>query len=430
MTPPTITIPQDRETEASVELIPGGGGTTIAMTYVYARSRDTRNANAMGQDFIAYRWDDKKIVFAICDGVSQSFYGEIAARFLGLRLVDALWQGQGKALADHLNRWTEDATREITDKVINPSLPEMQRVALERKREQGSESMFIAGVIEFTGKGKISLYYMGDMRVWLWDAKGQNIPIPDAKFETRERWSSKVGIKNGELHKTTIALDKVARMTAHSDGVGSFANRMNAVSQDLINSIVKEQYNAPASDDISIFDIDFHYPDIFGKVVTIPTPEFELAWMPGSTAVLWAHVWLATRYRISVDDGKSPYTDEIDAQIKVDPAIENVSWEVFGYEPKLAEGTSAVCRVQALNDYAYPSGWSEPFTVSANVVAHETLPAKPTEPGKKERKAQKKSRANAALTILVSVLLIVFLITAAWIALIVLNWNALNSPAS
>jgi hypothetical protein len=421
MTPPIITIPQDRETEASVELIPGGGGKTIALNYVYARSRDTRKANALGQDFIAYRWDDKRIAFAICDGVSQSFYGEIAARFLGVRLVKALWAGQGKHLSDHLQRWVEDGNREVQNKVIGAHLPEMQRVALERKREQGSESMFIAGLVEFGGKGKhkgqFSIYYMGDMRVWLWDANAQEIPIPGAKFETRERWSSKIGLKNGDLNTITMPLDKVARITAHSDGVGSFGPKLNAIAQDFLNTVVEEQNAAPASDDISVFDINFRYEDIFGEVVTIPPP------VPSRTSehepvLVWDRTWLATRYRIAVDDGHAPYTDEIEALIKV----EGENPHQFTYTVRLPENGTAVCRVQALNDYAYPSQWSEPVTVTAEPLKEPVQAKAPSTP-----KTQKKSRASALLTVVVSVLLLVFLITAAWVALIVLNWNALTA---
>jgi hypothetical protein len=134
--------------------------------------------------------------------------------------------------------------------------------------------------------------------------------------------------------------------------------------------------------------------------------------------LVWDRTWLATRYRIAVDDGHAPYTDEIEALIKV----EGENPHQFTYTVRLPENGTAVCRVQALNDYAYPSQWSEPVTVTAEPLKEPVQAKAPSTP-----KTQKKSRASALLTVVVSVLLLVFLITAAWVALIVLNWNALTA---
>lgn len=50
----------------------------------YARSRETRQGDDMGQDYITYKVTDDSILFCVCDGVSQSFYGNLAAKYLGI----------------------------------------------------------------------------------------------------------------------------------------------------------------------------------------------------------------------------------------------------------------------------------------------------------------------------------------------------------
>lgn len=433
MTSPIVTIPQEKDLEGSIELLSGGR----ALSYVYARSRDTANAGAPGQDFIAFRYDATRIAFAVCDGVSQSFYGEIAARFLGCRLVESIWRGAGDQLPELLNAWTADADRLVQARRVTPTLPDMQRVAIERKRGQGSESMFIAGLVDQSAD-TLSLWYMGDMRVWLWDADGLEIPIPDAAFNTRERWSTRVGMKNGAVRTLNRTLAGIAHLTAHSDGVGSFAPRLNAVSQDFLNTIVAEQRKAPGSDDISILDIDLTGRAPFGAYAAIPTPALD-AVTPGESRLGWARSAFATRYRIAVDDGIQPYSEEIDATVTDSTPMH------FTYQPRVALGHNADCRVQAINDWVYSSGWSDPVTVSG-VVASLTEPpltVEDTKPGKKRRtepnkaaktgshKAvprQKKSRTRALLTILISCIFLVAVLSAAWIALVVIRWNELLAP--
>jgi hypothetical protein len=430
LAPPVITVPQDRETEASIELLPplAEGEAPVALTYVYTRSSDTRQANSMGQDFIAFQWDAARIAFAICDGVSQSFYGELAARFLGMRLVGALWRGQLADLPQLLADWKTEATQAIIGKAINQALPELQRVALERKREQGSESMFIAGLVDRAAK-TAHLFWMGDMRIWLWDAAGQEIPIPDASFETRERWSSRVGPKNGSVRTAVVSLDQVAHLTVHSDGVGTFAPRLNEVSQDLLNSIVAVQNSASSSDDISVLDIDFRYQALFGQFGALAAPVVT---QPDrrEPVICWRQVSLATRYRVSVEDGDQTFTKDIDATIKVTQPFR----DEFMYFVPFDGSRPVTCRVQALNDYAFPSPWSAPVIIERiqdAILAQSEEPTQPSKPvtlegqGLHKSKQQKKSRVAGLVTMLVSCMILIAIIVSAWIALIVLNWNNL-----
>src|SRR5688500_8353015 len=78
---PTI-VAQGRETAVQVVR-----GRTFSYRYAYARSADSRAANDPGQDYLTFQEEGNSFAFVLCDGVSQSFYGEIAARVLGDGLV-------------------------------------------------------------------------------------------------------------------------------------------------------------------------------------------------------------------------------------------------------------------------------------------------------------------------------------------------------
>ena len=55
--------------------------------YAYNRSADSQAHHDKGQDYLTFHENGKRLVFALCDGVSQSFYGDLAAYLLGDALV-------------------------------------------------------------------------------------------------------------------------------------------------------------------------------------------------------------------------------------------------------------------------------------------------------------------------------------------------------
>src|SRR5436305_10544756 len=82
-----LILPQDRETPVQV-----GRRGGFAWRCAYSRAAETRKAGDLGQDFLAFLYDDSTFAFAVCDGVGQSFFGELASSFLGNALINWLWQ--------------------------------------------------------------------------------------------------------------------------------------------------------------------------------------------------------------------------------------------------------------------------------------------------------------------------------------------------
>ena len=66
----------------------------------YRRCRDFDVENKPGQDFVAVKGDVNYIVGVVADGVSQSFYGNIAAKAVGEWLIEMLWENRQQPLVD------------------------------------------------------------------------------------------------------------------------------------------------------------------------------------------------------------------------------------------------------------------------------------------------------------------------------------------
>src|SRR5579885_2646318 len=148
----TVQVPQDRETPARLER-----ADWIAWRYAYARAAETAGAGELGQDYLAFAVDETAFVFALCDGVSQSFYGDLAARLLGDALCDWLAAAGSIAhdraavaheLTAHLEELTGEATRSLANQPLPETVPRRVRDVLVQKRGLGSESTFVCGRIE------------------------------------------------------------------------------------------------------------------------------------------------------------------------------------------------------------------------------------------------------------------------------------------
>ena len=292
----------------------------------------------------------------MCDGVSQSFYGDLAARFLGERLVmwlDELPAFEGEFAADVdgvLHSWVDEATRLVEAKPVNPKLAPMIHDALDRKRENGSEAMFVAGVLDIE-KHRLAVCWMGDMRLWLWDAAGNSIDLPGAEWLTRERWSTRVGPKNGDPRTAIVPLDNVARITIHSDGVGSRAPELAMITLDSLNQLARGLEQSPASDDVSILDIMVADGAPTPLTAPLPAPHPRLP-DPDEPVLEWDAVEGAEWYRVSHKTDERQWTSDVQSSAFFIPL------DLTG---------KVEYRVQALASNRTPSTWSEPIPVTMRV---------------------------------------------------------------
>jgi hypothetical protein len=239
--------------------------------YAYARSADSTDADEPGQDYLVYCDLEQSFVFAACDGVGSSFFGDLGARFLGDELVRWLRE-QEAALSDartfkgslthHLSSvLLGDATRMIDAHQFSVDV-DMLSEYLESLRNKGSETMFVCGRLDRPGPGlpdgRIALAWLGDMRLALWRASGR-VDLGGA-FDTSRRWSTKRGLVGGPLSVYVASLtnpdNPVMRLVAYSDGLDVFDDLLDAeLPDEKLQEIVTSTRSQSGSDDVSFLEL-------------------------------------------------------------------------------------------------------------------------------------------------------------------------------
>src|SRR6185295_2679194 len=77
--------------ELCIESVKGNAEDCVSVSLGYRRCKDFDEGNQPGQDFASVRGDKHYIVGVVADGVSQSFYGNLAAAYLSQFLLGYLW---------------------------------------------------------------------------------------------------------------------------------------------------------------------------------------------------------------------------------------------------------------------------------------------------------------------------------------------------
>jgi hypothetical protein len=261
----TIPLPQDRETPLTALRTPAG-----MLLYLYVRSGDSVAADSIGQDYVTFRFGGADLVFAVCDGVGQSFMGDVAARSLGDGLIDWLWTLQRPQSAEAFSRDTTNALNAlcttsgklVAEYKLPESLPPIVKQALELQRKYGSESMFVAGRLALGGDDPwVALCWLGDSPVAAVDLDGELLDL-GPRGGTAERWNATTGVK-GEVH-TWIGNGKhVARVAGYTDGLGTDHVPTDATLAEMVGNWLMN----PPNDDASLFDVRLAYsPETVGEM--------------------------------------------------------------------------------------------------------------------------------------------------------------------
>ncbi len=290
--------------------------------YCYARSADTRAANDAGQDYLTFRYDECAFVFALCDGVSQSFYGDLAARLLGDALVDWLWntlpydanvQTIRVMLTDCLAALTTPATDLAQAHQIPESVPAIVREVLEQKRDKGSESTFVCGRVDLPSptlpQGRLVLAWMGDSRLRVWGPAGERTRELGDKFQTAQRWSSRQGLVGGELNLFVAPIEQnkkreITLLMAYSDGLAAMDQFTNSPKNFTVQDLVERASQVAASDDISFLEV--WLGGIPPKVLAPPLPapgRLDTKLADGKVRAAWSAVAGASGYEIEAKNG-------------------------------------------------------------------------------------------------------------------------------
>lgn len=251
--PATVVVRQDTETALTTLQVPFG-----MVLYLYARSNDSVDAQTIGQDYLSFRYSQHDLAFVVCDGVGQSFIGDLAARLLGIGLLDVLWElarpgdeaAFARELTDALNRLTETSKVEVAGFELPVSLPPIVKQALNLQRDYGSESMFVAGRLALTADDPwVGLCWLGDSPVAAVDVDGKLVDL-GPRGHTSERWNATTGLK-GNIHTWLGDARHVARVAGYTDGLSTGRVPTDA---DLA-TMIEGWKTVPPADDASLFDV-------------------------------------------------------------------------------------------------------------------------------------------------------------------------------
>lgn len=250
-----LRLPQDREHPPQWERRAG-----LEWRYAYARAAETQALGEVGQDVIVLDGSDHALNFCLADGVSQSFFGDLAASALGDSLVR--WVARlesnsdarqiGLELSELLEKLRMQVTEEVNIFPLPKSLPPMLIEVLDQKRNNGSESMFVCGFVR-PREDRLLLCWLGDMRCRVW-RNGHEEKLA-GHFRTEDRWSSRRGPVAGPAQIVLTNLSGVSRVMVYSDGLASLDDLPEAPSDPALQAAIEAAGRSPTSDDISFLDI-------------------------------------------------------------------------------------------------------------------------------------------------------------------------------
>lgn len=177
-----------------------------------------------GQDFCAFRFDDRYTVGVVTDGVSQSYFGNIAARAVGEALLAVLWQRREDPPAHRdLPGLLSPQQPMIAEKLADlpparrtaQSAPTLLDRALDEARSEGSQAV-LGGVVLDRVNRVADVYLLGDITAVV---HGPARPRDPIQGHERARWSSSAGVKGELFHQRIPDVDCVV---IKSDGMPSW----------------------------------------------------------------------------------------------------------------------------------------------------------------------------------------------------------------
>ncbi|THF73932.1 hypothetical protein [Cohnella fermenti] len=242
-------------------------------SYGYSRSRESRLGGEPGQDYLTFAESAEALCFALCDGIGLSYYGDYAARFVGDRLID--WLAElpranegGAELSYRLDRYmrqmTAEATEQLREHEIPPTITGMLREVLSVQKKKGSGTMYGAGRIDWPSaelpEGRIVLVWQGDIRIRLWaDGVEASARLGD-NFHTRHQWNSVAGPVGGPpcVHCDKLAsLGRRGALTIYSDGLQALDRFASPLPVPQLATLLNGEARHPSSDDISVFQANW-----------------------------------------------------------------------------------------------------------------------------------------------------------------------------
>ncbi|QGQ98825.1 hypothetical protein EHS13_30075 [Paenibacillus psychroresistens] len=261
---PIIRLPQESETE--VHAI---SNSIWQYQYAYYRSLESREVNDPGQDYLTFLAAENCMLITVCDGVSLSYYGDIAAKFLGDQLLKWLLaydhaELDSLSIQADIDKYLRDITCEATELLDKHELPShiqgILREVLAAKKEHGSDSVYGAARVDLPSalypNGRILIIWQGDIRIRLWSSDEESTERLGDQFHTSHRWNSRSGPVGSSPHvycNDLLSFGTKGRLLLYSDGLDQLDSLQIPTLEEIKHTLNITAQN-PSSDDMSFFN--------------------------------------------------------------------------------------------------------------------------------------------------------------------------------
>ncbi|MCM3782833.1 hypothetical protein M3231_07590 [Neobacillus mesonae] len=239
----------------------------LACRYGYGLSAESVSYGDNGQDFAAVHVNGDVCTFVLCDGVSMSYHGDFAARYLGEALHG--WMLETKdwsvsRLHQYLMNITVPASRELNtyQAAHQDKVPVMLREVLEAKKKHGSQSMYICGKLQL-GAGKkgsrLQLAWQGDSRIRLFQDGTEVRESFEHTRDTSERWSTLEGPVGGSPHIFEKAYKSGEKLVLrlYTDGMGELDPIGLYLPDEQIQVLLDAHHTGGLEDDAAFIELSF-----------------------------------------------------------------------------------------------------------------------------------------------------------------------------
>lgn len=250
------------------------------MEALAVRSRASAEQGSCSQDYLFVVVDDtrKRLAFCVCDGVSSSFAGHIAAQYLAHHLTPFLLEriaaeppGE-REIEDILRQWAREASILVSQVALPPETNAIVREVLEDTRTtRGSETVFLAGVLCWAarevesgarlttpagangaGGDEFWAYAMGNVRGVMTSSNGARTDI-NAHGTEADRWATGQG-PIGTLVVEHHMLSR-AQLRIGTDGIEAFGDAAWQAPASHLMRLATDLRATTDTDDLAILDL-------------------------------------------------------------------------------------------------------------------------------------------------------------------------------
>ena len=274
--------PKSGKPQHFVETI-AAGGRGFEVSVGYRRCHDFDAANKSGQDFAAVRYTSQFLVGVVADGVSRSFYGQVAATHVAEFLLKQLWERRktpppSADLETSLKSLEPLVAEELENIEIPGNLPRVQIESLEKVRLKGTQAVFSCFVFDITAE-LLTLYSVGDVTAVV-HCEGR---CDRMEGDKKGRWSS---AGKSDLLLRPMVVEKPVGLVLQSDGAApNWADSLEQIGSPVAFAAMAER--GADADDVSFVGFRFVESSRIGTRPDYPEPASNSAPQAEETTNFW-----------------------------------------------------------------------------------------------------------------------------------------------